>query len=234
MPEIFHHPVQRPLGVLSPSTPPRPAVSTSEELFRSLFERSGVCIASLDPLLRVRSANADLLAMLDRDADEVEGFEFADLVHTDGRAQLRVRFEDLRASRYSRFTEHVTVRRPDGTEVAGTLTAVLVRGASRVTNAVLVVVQIDPVQNTPSPVPARDKLLSDVDAKILEGVAAGASTIQLAAQLYLSRQGVEYHVSSMLRRLRVPNRPALVSRAYTMGILGTGTWPPRVRQDYVY
>lgn len=231
MNEIFHNPGERRLGVIADPTSTQPDASMSEELFRSLFERSGVCIASLDPQLRVRRANADLLALLDRDASEVEGLEFTDLVHTDTQIQLGVRFEDLRASRYGRFTEPVTVRRPDGAEVAGTLTAVLVRGASRTTTAVLVVLLADPTKSVRTPLRAKGKLLSDVDAKILEGVAAGASTIQLAAQLHLSRQGVEYHVSSMLRRLRAPNRPALVSRAYAMGILSVGSWPPRVRQD---
>jgi len=31
--------------------------------------------------------------------------------------------------------------------------------------------------------------LSELDALVLEGVAAGSSTVQLAAKLYLSRQG---------------------------------------------
>ncbi|HEX3785134.1 MAG TPA: LuxR C-terminal-related transcriptional regulator, partial [Pseudonocardiaceae bacterium] len=70
-----------------------------------------------------------------------------------------------------------------------------------------------------------------LDARILEGVAAGASTIQLATRLYLSRQGVEYHVGSMLRKLRVSNRAALVSRAYAMGLLVADAWPPRISPE---
>ncbi|WP_374754056.1 LuxR C-terminal-related transcriptional regulator, partial [Streptomyces sp. SM12] len=45
-------------------------------------------------------------------------------------------------------------------------------------------------------------------------MASGLSTVQLASRLHLSRQGVEYRVSSLLRRLRAPNRVALVARAY--------------------
>jgi len=75
--------------------------------------------------------------------------------------------------------------------------------------------------------------LSEMDARILEGVAAGVSTGQLAAQLYLSRQGVEYHISSMLRRFAVPNRTALACKAYATGVLAEGSWPPRVAPDRV-
>jgi DNA-binding CsgD family transcriptional regulator len=80
---------------------------------------------------------------------------------------------------------------------------------------------------------ARSTLLSEMEAKILERVAAGASTVQLAGHLHLSCKGIEYHISAMLRKLGVPNRPALVSRAYTIGILNSGTWPPRVQQEHV-
>lgn len=208
-------------------------MSKPEDLFRHLFEHSGVSIALLNPELRVRRANADLVAMLGRAVTEVAGIEFADLVHTSAEGQLRTRFEDLRAGRCSRFTEHATVRRADGTKVACALTAVRVSDADHVTTSVVVVLLVDPDHDEAGSAAPRKKMLSDVDARVLEGVAAGTSTIQLATELYLSRQGVEYHVSAMLRRLRVPNRSALVSRAFAMGILKAGVWPPRVHQDYV-
>ncbi|MDP9863665.1 MULTISPECIES: LuxR C-terminal-related transcriptional regulator [Streptosporangium] len=75
--------------------------------------------------------------------------------------------------------------------------------------------------------------LSELDVRIIESIAAGERTIHIAAKLYLSRQGVEYHVSKMLQNLRVPNRPALVAKAYSMGILAAGTWPPEVRKENV-
>ncbi|MEV7231877.1 LuxR C-terminal-related transcriptional regulator [Polymorphospora sp. NPDC051019] len=70
--------------------------------------------------------------------------------------------------------------------------------------------------------------LSELDAQIIEGIAAGECTIRIANRVYLSRQGVEYHVSKLLRHLRVSNRTALVAKAYALGILAAGTWPPAV------
>ncbi|MBC2875764.1 MULTISPECIES: LuxR C-terminal-related transcriptional regulator [Streptomyces] len=75
--------------------------------------------------------------------------------------------------------------------------------------------------------------LSTLDAKIMERIAAGERTTCIANKLYLSRQGVEYHVSKMMDRFRVPNRTALVAKAYAMGILGSEAWPPRVLQDRI-
>ncbi|TDC67352.1 response regulator [Micromonospora sp. KC207] len=73
--------------------------------------------------------------------------------------------------------------------------------------------------------------LSDLDARIIESIAAGERTVHIANKVYLSRQGVEYHVSKLLQNMRVPNRPALIAKAYAMGILAAGTWPPTVSKD---
>ncbi|MFG3051469.1 LuxR C-terminal-related transcriptional regulator [Kitasatospora sp. NPDC048239] len=70
--------------------------------------------------------------------------------------------------------------------------------------------------------------LSEMEARIIESIAAGQRTADIARNIYLSRQGVEFHVSKMLQRLRVPNRPALVAKAYSMGILSAASWPPKV------
>lgn len=75
--------------------------------------------------------------------------------------------------------------------------------------------------------------LSPLCTKVLEGVAAGLSTSSLASSLYLSTQGVQYHVSALARKLKAANRTALVSRAYAAGILVPGSWPPRVAPDFV-
>ncbi|WP_128378872.1 LuxR C-terminal-related transcriptional regulator [Streptomyces cavernae] len=74
--------------------------------------------------------------------------------------------------------------------------------------------------------------LSEISARILEGVAAGMSSRQLASRIGMSHQGVDYHIGVLLRILRVPNRTALVSRAYQLGILSTDCWPPRVTAEH--
>ncbi|GAA0731029.1 helix-turn-helix transcriptional regulator [Dactylosporangium roseum] len=73
--------------------------------------------------------------------------------------------------------------------------------------------------------------LSRMECRIIECIAAGDSTTSIAQKLYLSRQGVEYHVSRLLQRMRVPNRPALVAKAYSMGIFDSSAWPPKVDDE---
>nr|WP_276615423.1 LuxR C-terminal-related transcriptional regulator [Nonomuraea basaltis] len=72
-----------------------------------------------------------------------------------------------------------------------------------------------------------------MDAQIIEGIAAGLSTVPVALRLNLGRQGVEYHVTSLLSKLKAPSRTALISRAYAMGVLNVGAWPPKVLEDFI-
>jgi len=76
--------------------------------------------------------------------------------------------------------------------------------------------------------PADPVRLSDLDVRILEGLAAGEPTVRIAMRLYLSRQAVDYRIGAMLRRLDAPSRAALVSKAYAAGLLCAAQWPPRV------
>lgn len=70
-------------------------------------------------------------------------------------------------------------------------------------------------------------------ARILEGVATGLTSVQLASQLYLSHQGISYHIGAMIRRFDVANRTALASKAFASGIFRMDCWPPRVLPDHI-
>lgn len=69
---------------------------------------------------------------------------------------------------------------------------------------------------------------SHADRRILELLAAGATNAQIAATLYLSRQGLDYRLKSLRARLHAESRGALVGRAFTEGLFVGGAWPPRM------
>lgn len=201
-------------------------------LYHSLFDRSGVGIAELDPRRRVRRANTTLLDLVGCGAVDVQDIEFINLLDLDSRTRLESGLNWLRTGQIGRFTAPVKVKRR-GRTVPGDLTVLRLPPSAHSAESLIVLVQADPSAQ-PSADEEMTKQLSTLDAKILEGIAAGASTVQLATRFYLSNKGIEYHVGRMLRWLNVPNRSALVSRAYTMGILSSGTWPPRVLPRYVH
>jgi PAS domain S-box-containing protein len=202
-------------------------------VFRSFFERSGMCVAQLDRSLRIVEANADFFRQFGRSPAEVCGRDFTDLLHPSVRDKLAGQLARLADNQRPRFAERVVALRPGDTALSGELTGFAVHGEAGPVECLMVLVRPDKAERGGCLATGRQKLLTEMDARILEGVAAGVSTVQLAATLYLSRGGVEYHVTTLLRKLKVKNRPALVSKAYSMGIFGVGSWPPRVLPEFV-
>jgi DNA-binding CsgD family transcriptional regulator len=81
--------------------------------------------------------------------------------------------------------------------------------------------------------PGHPTSLTPAEAAILERLAAGETTTAIAPSMALSRQGVDYYVTSMLRSFQVQNRTALVAKAYHSGLMATAGWPPRVRHERI-
>lgn len=69
--------------------------------------------------------------------------------------------------------------------------------------------------------------LTAAQIRILSLLAAGSSNGDIASSLKLSRQTVDYHLSRLRDLLGAATRPALVARAYVLGILAPRAWPPR-------
>lgn len=203
------------------------------DAYLSLFERSGICMASVDLGLRVQDANEQFCRDLGGTRDVIVGRDLLGFLHRGADAHLRRQFVRLVEGRCERVTERVLGVRPTENLFPAQLTAVAVREQSPMVSTIVVMLQWDESAGGTTTRTARRKLLTAIDARILEGVAMGMSTVSLAARLYLSRQGVEYHVGTMLKKLKVPNRAALVSRAYAMGVLNAGTWPPQVESEFI-
>lgn len=216
-----------------------PRTVDEDQLYRSLFEDSGLGMASLGSDLRIRDANPDFVRLFERRSEGVVGRSFFELLHPGIHPVVRRHFERLTDGRRTSFTDRMVALRPCASVFTGEMTGVAVRRGAERAAAVMMLVRPEkataggPATSGADTMVDRGRIISELDAKILEGIAMGMSTVQLAARLYLSRQGVEYHVSTMLRRLKAPNRAALVSRAYASGVLGLGAWPPRVLPEAI-
>jgi DNA-binding CsgD family transcriptional regulator len=187
-------------------------------------------VAAVDPSLRICAVDDELCARFGRERAQLCGKRLADLLRPSAPGELERQAGALAHGGQHRFTERVTGY-GRGEPFRAELTGTAVRDRRGGLAAVIVLLRFDESdgEDAAAELPAGVPVLTELDGRILEGVAAGASTMQLAAKLYLSRQGVEYHVGTMLRRLRVANRAALVSRAYALGLLEPGAWPPRLR-----
>ncbi|MGX1914126.1 LuxR C-terminal-related transcriptional regulator [Streptomyces phaeochromogenes] len=191
--------------------------------------------AHVDPGMHIVAAEPDFSRQFGRTSAETCGRNLYELLHPGSPLVLHRHFDRLSEGRSNRFAERMVGLSGSGRAFSGELTGIAVKDTTDRLAGIVVQVRPDeeaaagPEEEAPPP---RKRLLGKLDAQVLEGVASGASTVQLAARLYLSRQGVEYHVGLMLRMLEAPNRAALVSRAHSMGML-TVEWPPRVLQEFI-
>nr|AJW65412.1 LuxR transcription regulator [Nocardiopsis sp. CMB-M0232] len=197
------------------------------------FHRRNLTLVHLDRDLAVQQANREFFRIFGNSSRQLVGLPFIDLVRPGVRQPLLQQFTGLIEGRRDRVGTRVIAVDADDTAFHSSLTAHAVRGGTSEISAIMVVMETFAEPVGPDTVTGRMKLLSKLEARILEGIAGGVSTVPLAARLYLSRQGVEYHVNSLFRKLKVPNRAALVSRAYSTGVLKVGAWPPEVAPDAV-
>ncbi|MFJ8962665.1 LuxR C-terminal-related transcriptional regulator [Lentzea sp. NPDC102401] len=205
---------------------------SAEHVLRSLRESSGLRLASLDRDLAISEANVDFVAQFGLAQAATPGQDFLSLLHPGIRDAVKSRFRGLRDGRRQRFVEHVVGLRP-GHVFVGVLTCMSVLDAEGDLAGFSVIVDVDESTEEDATVARTGPLLSPIHAHVLEAVAAGDSTVRISARLYLSRQGVEYHVGVLLKKFKVPNRAALVSRAYSQGLFRLGFWPPRVAPEFV-
>lgn len=199
---------------------------------RTSGELDDVCIVTLGPALRVVEVNGDFVERLGWTKAQVCGVRFAELVHPQFRPDFVRLLAELSQGDCERFSWRCGGLGRDGSAFPADATGVAVRDHDGRVSTIVLLIRPVPGACASGGVDRR-KLLSELDARVLEGVAAGISTVQLASKLYLSRQGIEYHVGAMLRRFNSPNRSALVAKAYSQGILTTGEWPPRVVPEFI-
>ncbi|QKW04166.1 PAS domain-containing protein [Streptomyces sp. NA02536] len=189
---------------------------------------AATCTAHLSPQdLVVTAAEPEFARQFGLSADEICGRGLLELLRSRTPGHLREQFAALSSGPGRRIKQKVTGRDGDGRSFHADITAIAVRHPSGEMAGVVVLLRRAAEAVTGGPV------LSALDAQVLEGVANGESTVQLASRLYLSRQGIEYRVGQMLRRFDAPNRPALVARAHALGMFAAGQWPPRVLPECV-
>lgn len=218
----------------SPAPLPATADPGSEtlDLFCSLFDGSSVCIAHLDTTMTLIGGNAAFAGAFGRAPGELPGRKFPDLMHSSCRQKLCRQLRSLVQGERTRFTDRV-VGESGGEVFDAELTVLAVADKGGLPESIIAVLELEQGEGVPRGPVSGTKPLTKMDALVLEGVAAGMSTVQLASHLFLSRGGVEYHVSRLMRTFKAANRSALVSRAYSAGLFSVGIWPPQVIPEVV-
>ncbi|MFF3068945.1 helix-turn-helix transcriptional regulator [Kitasatospora sp. NPDC057904] len=139
--------------------------------------------------------------------------------------------EAVHKHRRSQYSVEVSWTAGDGSERHGIMDVALVSDTPDQTPNLLLSLRVladlpaePPPEVSETAVPRTE--VSPTEARILAAAARGATTAQIAREIGLTRDGVNYHLTRLSRRWHVPNRTALVARAYAYGVLAPDAWPP--------
>ncbi|MFB7778384.1 helix-turn-helix transcriptional regulator [Streptomyces bauhiniae] len=192
-----------------------------------LFDRVAVPVAVCDVYGNVLMANPAMAAECGTSPGQLRGRDVLELFRPQEAGQVERIAQALRLRHRSRYQVSVSWSAPSGTERYGELTADPVSDSTDETPALLVMLRVLG-ESEPEPVPGPAPV-TPVEGAVLALLAQGATTGRAARELGLSRDGVAYHLRRLSARWHAANRTELVARAYALGVLAPGVWPPRVR-----
>ncbi|MDH6140443.1 PAS domain S-box-containing protein [Kitasatospora sp. GP30] len=198
--------------------------------FLMLFDHLPLPIAVCDTAGRIHVVNRAMGIELGVLPGHLSGRKILELLRPQGRRPLRPVMEAVRLQRRSQYPIEVLWAAADGTERRGELTIEPVSDLPDDDPKLLLWLRaLGPPATAPADRPT--ERVSPVEARILAAAARGATTAQIAREVDLTVDGVNYHLTRLTRRWHVPNRTALVARAYATGVLAPDTWPPRPSAD---
>ncbi|MDO0909665.1 PAS domain-containing protein [Streptomyces sp. DT2A-34] len=188
-----------------------------------VFDRVSVPIAVCDVYGAVLLANPAMAAECGTTPGRLRGREVLELFRPQEATQVERIAEALRLRHRSRYQVSVRWPAPDGAERYGELTADPVSDTVEETPALLVMLR---VLDESEPHRRRPAKAAPMEAHILALLAGGATTAQAARDTGLTVDGVNYHLRRLSARWNATNRTELVARAYALGVLAAGVWPP--------
>jgi PAS domain S-box-containing protein len=187
--------------------------------FYRLLERSAAPLAfahSDGEVMECNRAMSDLFGMT---PSELVGQHMLELLSVNKKEPLRKLDQVIRQRHLARFEIDVQWT---------------VRDAQQQARLVVETVPDEVIVDSPLMITMHPQLLpypklSDRETEILVHAAAGDTTSAIAKAVQLSNDGVNYHLTHLCRSFAVPNRTALIAKAYALGLLRSGTWPPELR-----
>jgi PAS domain-containing protein len=173
--------------------------------FWLLFDGSSTCIAQLDLQFRVVGGNSGFAEAFGLEIGILPGYGITELVHSSVREKLSWQLRSLVRGERSRFTDRVLAALRSSAANLEITGISVTNDAGRVESLIILVQQeraeakgaegVEPVR----PAKAR-KPLTKMDAGVLEGVASGMSTVQLADEEAQGGQSFGARIESVRRR----------------------------------
>ncbi|MEV5319546.1 PAS domain S-box protein [Streptomyces sp. NPDC052687] len=196
----------------------------------TLFDRVSLPVAVCDVYGAVLLANPAMATECGTTPGGLRGRDVLELFRPQQATQVERIAQALRLRHRSRYQVSVRWRAPGGAQRYGELTADPVSDTIEDTPTLLVMLRVLGERKTARAAAgardAREARVTPVEARILALLAGGATTARAARETGLSTDGVTYHLRRLSARWGAANRTELVARAYALGVLAAGVWPP--------
>ncbi|WP_437089622.1 helix-turn-helix transcriptional regulator [Streptomyces hundungensis] len=193
--------------------------------FLTLLDRIPLPIAVCSIYGEVHVANPAMAAEWGTTPGRLRGRPLRERFTPRSEEQLDRLVRALRTGRTSRYPIEVTWRAGhEGPEREGEFTIDPIMTVPEPAPVLLAMLYVRDERPEPPPVPGGS--VSGVQARILALAASGATTASIGKALGLTVDGVNYHLTRLSQRWRVQGRTALVAKAYALGVLAPGRWPP--------
>lgn len=191
----------------------------------TLFDRIPIPVAVCDVYGSVVLANPAMATEWGTTPGSLRGRDVLKLFRPQEATQVERIAQALRLRHRSRYPVSVRWEAADGAHRHGELTADPISDDPDATPSLLVLVRVlgdspAPAEAPPTP-PA-----SPTEARVLALLAGGATTARAARETGLTVDGVNYHLRRLSARWAATGRTELVARAYALGVLTPGVWPP--------
>ncbi|WP_371750337.1 PAS domain-containing protein [Streptomyces sp. NBC_01283] len=190
----------------------------------NLFARIPMPIAVCDASGAIILANPAMTAEWGETSGALRGRSVLELFRPDEETQVLRIAEAVRLGRRSRYPVAVRWEAADGMRRHGELTAEPVSETADEVPGLLVLLRVLGEEHAPAAEPV--EAATPAEARILALLAGGATTAQAARGTGLTTDGVTYHLRRLTARWGASNRTELVARAYALGVLTPGVWPP--------
>lgn len=198
--------------------------------FLKLMDETGLCAALVAPCFCIAAASENFARLFVNTTESIRQVSFRDICRFKPGSRLVDHLDHLFHSKKDHFVEHFGSA-PLGQNMNDVHIYAFAMESNRVDGGRMALVIVRRQGATPraeTPV-----TLSEIAARIVEGIAMGDSSTQIASRLNLSRQGVEYHISGLRQKFDVPSRTALISHMFAKRIFDPTCWPPKVLPQHV-
>ncbi|GHJ26469.1 MULTISPECIES: PAS domain-containing protein [Streptomyces] len=192
-----------------------------------LLDRLPLPVALCDADGVILLANPAMAAEWGMLSGQMRGRNALDFFRPRATTRLHPIGEAVRLGRRSRYPVEVTWSTAGGVERHGEMDVDPVSDTPDAPPALLLLLRVLGERTDP---PAGDVAerprVSETEARILALTAGGVTTARVAKAVGLTVDGVNYHLGRLSRRWGVRGKTALVARAYALGVLAPGAWPP--------